>query len=623
MAEPWHENAWLLALCGNLLVSTVLAGIAWLVHRTARRPALAHLLWVMVLVKLLTPPLARLDVVPAARPPEPVAATSIREAIGTADASALPEAVLPTVPSPDPADLLLVCAVVWLAGSALLLLRSLHTVRRFHRLLDASGTETPPAVQRVADRLATQLGLRRAPRITTTRARVTPFVSWRPGTPIRVVLPHDLVSDCPDTDLRMVLAHELAHVRRRDHLVRWLEWTVGVVFWWNPITWWARRGLRASEELACDALAVACLHTEPRRYAHSLLNVAELLSTPELRAPAMVSAMTSGPTLERRLLNLVNGRTMNTPHWLRASLLGLVALSLPLGFSNAQNFDAVERRLGGAVEAGEITLEQAQIMMDALRRSVGRSGRRDALTSEDATSQRRPDSRADTPTKQQLIDSARRIEQARRAGEISPEEAQAKWDALRSRISGAADESSEHQRALDRATRSTPVMIRADRWTEWTRFTPESQEGEPDATSDAEPAAPGPSTTDRRDPPSDLHLRKIYLDSLAKDLKASIEAGEITHEQAQKKLKEARRKLMGTDGSDSGEARSPQPDRWELTQDVNLRVVPTLESHDGTDTGTEVKLDFRIEPAGAHDAEATKTEPKKSDPQSATTGRAR
>src|SRR3954463_14548378 len=41
----------------NALVVIPLAGVAWLIARYGKRPALAHLVWAAVLVKLLTPPI--------------------------------------------------------------------------------------------------------------------------------------------------------------------------------------------------------------------------------------------------------------------------------------------------------------------------------------------------------------------------------------------------------------------------------------------------------------------------------------------------------------------------------------------------------------------------------------
>lgn len=61
-------------LLGNALVATALAALAWLAQR-ARRPTLVHGLCALALIKLLTPPLWQIEVLPGAV--EPVA----REAV--------------------------------------------------------------------------------------------------------------------------------------------------------------------------------------------------------------------------------------------------------------------------------------------------------------------------------------------------------------------------------------------------------------------------------------------------------------------------------------------------------------------------------------------------------------
>jgi len=55
---------------------------------------------------------------------------------------------------------------------------------------------------------------------------------------------------------------------------------------------------------------------------------------------------------------------------LLASMLLCAAVVLPVGMTFAQDYDAVERRLGEAVAEGELSLEQANAMMGALRRST-------------------------------------------------------------------------------------------------------------------------------------------------------------------------------------------------------------------------------------------------------------
>ncbi len=169
-----------------------------------------------------------------------------------------------------------------------------------------------------------------------------------------------------------VLAHELAHIRRRDYMVRWLEWLACVCFWWNPVVWWAQRNLRAMEEICCDALVVSSLKPKPHSYANSILTAVESLARPALRPPAMASEINSGGFLERRFKMIVSEKTnRSNSRWLKVCVLLFAMVVLPFGIASAQDYKAVERRLGEAVSKGELSLEQASVMLDALKKAGG------------------------------------------------------------------------------------------------------------------------------------------------------------------------------------------------------------------------------------------------------------
>jgi hypothetical protein len=52
------------------------------------------------------------------------------------------------------------------------------------------------------------------------------------------------------------------------------------------------------------------------------------------------------------------------------AIVAVAACIFPPGVVYAQYLEAVARRLGGAVEAGELSLEQAHLMLETLRRST-------------------------------------------------------------------------------------------------------------------------------------------------------------------------------------------------------------------------------------------------------------
>ena len=141
-----------------------------------------------------------------------------------------------------------------------------------------------------------------------------------------------------------LLLHELAHLRRRDHWVRWLELIVIGLYWWLPIVWWIRRSLREAEEQCCDAWVVWAMPRAAKTYAAALLAALEFVSGART-APVAASA-TSGnghlSCLKRRLRMIMRAKTPKGLSWAgRLAVMGTAVLLLPLAPSWAQKNDSV------------------------------------------------------------------------------------------------------------------------------------------------------------------------------------------------------------------------------------------------------------------------------------------
>ena len=372
----------------NLCISLALAIVAWAVHTTGKQPFVAYVLWLLVLAKLVTPPIVTVPVVPVPGLADhsgieaTTASMLIQDLAGSsatfdrgAEETSSPVAIAALVKHGKTGLILL-----WVLGSVCVFTWSVVRIYRFNRLLRMASEVAPPELQRVASEIAQRLGLTATPTIYTTSARLSPMVWWLGGR-VRIVIPAALPDEMNAGQLGWMLAHELAHVRRRDHLVRWLEWLACVCFWWNPVAWWARRNLRINEEICCDALVLSSLHPEPRTYANSLMTVVEFLASPVIRPPAMASEINSGGFLERRFRMIVSNNPIpKTPRWLVAGVLLTALTLLPLGVAYAQDRDCerskedcerIALELREMVASGEITPEAAR------ERYAGACGDRD------------------------------------------------------------------------------------------------------------------------------------------------------------------------------------------------------------------------------------------------------
>ncbi|WP_419947938.1 M56 family metallopeptidase [Candidatus Palauibacter sp.] len=333
----------------KLAISIVLGAAVWLLALYNQRPRACHALCLTLLTALLIPPLIGLPVLnPAVPAPEPAAAVAFNAVqtvglIEAAGASGLAQY----------GGFGLVLA--WILGAVAIVGWTVARARAFHSSLKRASRGASPDVQRMAEEIARTLGLESVPTIEMTGAVVSPMVYWSGGT-VRVLIPSALLEGMEQSQLRWILAHELAHVRRRDHLVRWIEWLACTVFWWNPIAWWARRRLRAAGEICCDALVVHAFGCAPRDYARSLVRALDLVRTEQASCPpAFASAAHNGRRtrqLEGRLRMIITNGPAGTPSpALRTVLRGGLVVLLAFGLvycSERTSPTGVEMPGGGA-----------------------------------------------------------------------------------------------------------------------------------------------------------------------------------------------------------------------------------------------------------------------------------
>jgi bla regulator protein blaR1 len=145
--------------------------------------------------------------------------------------------------------------------------------------------------------------------------------TWRPV----VMLPADAAA-WSEERLELVLRHELAHVARRDCLVRLLSQVACALYWPNPLVWLAARRLRLAQEQACDDRVLAA-GGGAETYATELLAVAKALSGRRWRGEVM--AMAEPSTLEKRIVSIVDegrdrGVARSTTVALAATIAALV-----------------------------------------------------------------------------------------------------------------------------------------------------------------------------------------------------------------------------------------------------------------------------------------------------------
>ena len=357
------EIHWLIqAAFANAAGVFLLAAVAFLIGRWLRRPALTHALWVLVLVKFVTPPLIGIpipsnwlseDVAAVGRTCLPGGSVSSAEAINFAlpEVSAELQGSL-TVDTPAVAvaahperlvarsagssiraaagriDLLEIVIALWLTGACLYFLRVSVKVLHFAYRLRSNGGAEPSAGARAAE-IGRSLGLDGVPPLVFVPGPCSPML-WGFGPFARLVFPtslwHHLSGPCRDA----LLTHELAHFQRRDHWVRPLEILVTGLFWWHPVLWWTRREIVRVEEACCDARVVSRSAVAARTYAEALLATVDYISADHPATAPAATGIGAVPDLECRLTEIMRPTDTGTMPPAGRWFLVITVLALPL-----------------------------------------------------------------------------------------------------------------------------------------------------------------------------------------------------------------------------------------------------------------------------------------------------
>ncbi len=230
--------------------------------------------------------------------------------------------------------------VAWLAGTALTLIRLGGGWLKVRRLTRTATAAAPRAWVCVLARLRIAMGVRPKVRIALSTATPVPVVAGvlRPV----ILVPARVARELDEPGIRAVLAHELAHVKRRDPLLGFLQALVECPLFFLPALRRLGRLIREAREHCCDDLVVQATG-RPRVYARALATLEELRAG----QGRFALAATDGP-LAQRIERLVLPPAVHPGPARRLAALGL-AMALSGALATALHLTAAPYETGVAM----------------------------------------------------------------------------------------------------------------------------------------------------------------------------------------------------------------------------------------------------------------------------------
>lgn len=224
----------------------------------------------------------------------------------------------------------------WLLGTIIMGLRLAGGWWQLQRLSNKGIAPLPAEWADRFTRLTYRMGVRRRVALRFSRLVAEP-IALKHLKPV-ILFPVGLINQLTTEQVEAILLHELAHIRRWDYLVNWLQSILELLFFYHPAVWWLSGQAREAREHCCDDLVLRRGGARPMLYAQTLTQLTALSFTRKTKLAMSVKG-TNG-TFTQRVKRLF-GHYETGFDWRKPVLSAVVCtvLLLSLGLSSRAEED--------------------------------------------------------------------------------------------------------------------------------------------------------------------------------------------------------------------------------------------------------------------------------------------
>ena len=226
-----------------------------------------------------------------------------------------------SVSSKTPSVIGLILFGIWLIGIFAMLLLVIKSNARLKTLKKSALPLQSREVRMLYGNCLSELKIKRDIPIYSTAFLKSPIIVglFRPC----IYLPIHLISDFNASDMRYMLLHELQHYKHRDAIANYLMNVLGILYWFNPLVWYALKEMRNDREVACDTSVLKLLNeSDYEDYGNTLINLAEKVSLTPFSFAAGISGTMK--QMQKRIINISSYQ--NPSVWTRIKGAGIFAI---------------------------------------------------------------------------------------------------------------------------------------------------------------------------------------------------------------------------------------------------------------------------------------------------------
>lgn len=168
---------------------------------------------------------------------------------------------------------------VWVTGLLICMGVAVYAIYQLNRMKKSAVTIKNPEINELLEKCKETVGVRKKIILLESSWITSPITLglWQPY----ILLPKNIQEVFSFNELKYVFLHELSHQKSKDVLVNYGMWLLQIIYWFNPLIWYAVRRMRLDRELACDASVLRLLDENGYiEYGHTIIHFADRTARP-------------------------------------------------------------------------------------------------------------------------------------------------------------------------------------------------------------------------------------------------------------------------------------------------------------------------------------------------------
>ncbi|MFC1562878.1 M56 family metallopeptidase [candidate division KSB1 bacterium] len=151
-----------------------------------------------------------------------------------------------------------------------------------------------------------------------------------------IYLPRKMAEKWDIKDLEPILLHELAHIKRYDIIINWLQVFTIVIYFFHPLVWFVNWKIRRLREDACDDMVINYIGEKRLWYAEKILCVIRELSNKPVFSSIKIGFIETKHSLAKRIIRIIDVNYRNCPKmktlsWVYLAIIAMISISLASG----------------------------------------------------------------------------------------------------------------------------------------------------------------------------------------------------------------------------------------------------------------------------------------------------